>query len=58
MFATAFLDGLKPQVQTSIIDHAAEIARPTLYRDGAWYADYVRLRISAYKTTGERIARK
>ena len=32
-----------------IIDEAAEELRPTLYQDGSWYADYVRLRCKALR---------
>jgi trans-aconitate methyltransferase len=32
-----------------VLERAAEMARPTLWHDGAWWADYRRLRFSALK---------
>ena len=31
------------------LDEAEKIAKPDLYKDGKWFADYVRLRVIAYK---------
>jgi trans-aconitate methyltransferase len=36
-------------VPQSVLDRAAEIARPALWRDGSWWADYRRLRFRAVK---------
>jgi trans-aconitate methyltransferase len=36
-------------VPQSVLDRAAEIARPVLWRDGSWWADYRRLRFRAVK---------
>ncbi|MGH8823218.1 MAG: class I SAM-dependent methyltransferase [Jiangellaceae bacterium] len=45
MFAGAALSG----VPREVLDRAAEIARPALWRRGAWWADYRRLRFRAVK---------
>jgi trans-aconitate methyltransferase len=45
MFAGDALLDLPPEV----LDRAVEIARPALWRDGAWWADYRRLRFRAVK---------
>jgi trans-aconitate methyltransferase len=45
MFAGEVIDDL-PQ---AVLDRAAEIARPALWRDGDWWADYRRLRFRAVK---------
>ena len=45
MFAGAALTDVPPDV----LDRAAEIARPDLWRDDAWWADYRRLRFRAVK---------
>lgn len=38
-------------VPTEVVDRAVQIARPTLWRDGAWWADYRRLRFRAVKVS-------
>jgi trans-aconitate methyltransferase len=38
-------------VPTEVVDRAVETARPTLWRDGAWWADYRRLRFRAVKVS-------
>jgi trans-aconitate methyltransferase len=38
-------------VPTEVVDRAVEIARPTLWSDGAWWADYRRLRFRAVKVS-------
>ena len=38
-------------VPTEVVDRAVLIARPTLWRDGAWWADYRRLRFRAVKVS-------
>jgi trans-aconitate methyltransferase len=45
MFAGAALTDVPPDV----LDRAADIARPNLWRDDAWWADYRRLRFRAVK---------
>ena len=38
-------------VPAQVVDRAVEIARPALWRDGAWWADYRRLRFRAVKVS-------
>lgn len=38
-------------VPAEVVDRAVEIARPALWRDGAWWADYRRLRFRAVKVS-------
>ncbi len=38
-----------PEHREAIKSRAVEALRPVLYKDGKWYADYVRLRMKAYK---------
>lgn len=45
MFAGTVLGDVPP----AVLDRAAEIARPALWRRGAWWADYRRLRFCAEK---------
>lgn len=45
MFASDALDGLP----TEVLTRTNEIARPKLWHDGAWWADYRRLRFRAVK---------
>lgn len=45
MFARETLGNAPP----SVLERATEIARPVLWRDGAWWADYRRLRFRAVK---------
>ncbi len=49
MFASFFFKHLPAATTEKIIDRAVESLRPTHYRDGSWYADYVRLRMRAVK---------
>jgi trans-aconitate methyltransferase len=45
MFAGSAVADVPP----AVLERAAEIARPQLWRDGAWWADYRRLRFRAVK---------
>jgi trans-aconitate methyltransferase len=47
MFAGSLLDRVPPADREGFFRRVGEIARPTLYRDGTWFADYCRLRIVA-----------
>lgn len=49
MFDTAPFDGVDPALAGQIIGEAAEALRPTLWHDGAWYVDYVRIRFKLRK---------
>lgn len=49
MFGSQFFVGLSEDQITLILDKTQELVRSTNYKNGFWYADYVRLRISAIK---------
>ncbi|KAA2241930.1 methyltransferase domain-containing protein [Chitinophaga agrisoli] len=49
MFGDHFFENIPPEHRTSILQQAQESLRPTHFRDGKWYADYVRLRVAAVK---------
>jgi trans-aconitate methyltransferase len=49
MFGDFFFEGIHQEQKQAILDDAVEILRPERYRDGIWYADYMRLRGSAEK---------
>ena len=49
MFASRFLEGLSNAQQTQVIQAIEHDLKPTLYRDGKWWADYRRIRIVARK---------
>lgn len=49
-FAGHFLGGFEPGERSVVVDEVREAVRPVLQRaDGAWHADYVRLRFVARK---------
>jgi trans-aconitate methyltransferase len=50
MFVGGLLDRISPDDREGFFRHVEDVARPTLYRDGQWFADYRRLRIVARKT--------
>lgn len=49
MFNILPFQGLEKVVQEQIIQCAVDELRPTLFKEGNWYADYVRIRIKAVK---------
>lgn len=49
MFRGELLDRIPPDRLDSSLSEIEEAARPPLYRDGAWHADYVRLRVEAHR---------
>jgi trans-aconitate methyltransferase len=49
MFIKKPFEGIPERESEQIIDEVVEDLRPCLYQDGAWYADYVRLRCKALK---------
>jgi hypothetical protein len=49
MFAGDYLAGLPPDRREDFLHRAEEQARPALYRDGTWFADYRRLRVVALR---------
>jgi trans-aconitate methyltransferase len=48
-FATHLLRGIEGPAREAFFSRVEEILRPTMYRDGAWLADYRRLRFVAIK---------
>lgn len=49
MFASRLLEKLSSQQQTEVIQAIEHQLKPTLYRDGRWWADYRRIRVVAIK---------
>lgn len=49
MFAATFFQGVPGEAYMPIIEQVESRLRPTLFRDGAWYADYRRLRVVAIR---------
>ena len=49
MFANRFLERLSAEQQNQVIQAIEHRLKPTLYRDGQWWADYRRIRIVAVK---------
>ncbi len=50
MFVGGLLDRVDPDRRESFFRAVEDYARPTLYRDGQWFADYRRLRVVARRT--------
>lgn len=51
LFAGRFFEDVPAERQAEIVRLLEERLRPQLFRDGAWYADYRRLRVVAVKRT-------
>ncbi len=51
MFATQALERTPPQERELILHDAQESLRDTLWHNGQWYADYVRIRITAVRVS-------
>ena len=49
MFGATLLDAVSPEKRDAVIDAACAHARADLFRDGAWSADYRRLRVVAQR---------
>jgi hypothetical protein len=49
MFGSFFFKHISKTQAEKVIKRIVEDLRPTQYRDGQWYADYVRLRVKAVK---------
>jgi len=47
MFAGPYFEGIPPEERTALVNAIEDRLRPDLYRDGAWWADYRRLRVEA-----------
>jgi hypothetical protein len=50
MFGDHWLSRVPSEQHDDFFGRVEDIARPTLYRDTVWYADYRRLRVVAAKT--------
>ena len=50
MFANQLLAELSTEQQIQVIQLVERQLKPTLYRDGKWWADYRRIRVLATKT--------
>ena len=48
-FCAYYLDDLSAEDREAVVRDAQERARPALFRDGQWFADYRRLRFVAVK---------
>jgi trans-aconitate 2-methyltransferase len=49
MFAGSAIDAVGPQRREAFLARVEELARPTLFRDDGWFADYRRLRVVALR---------
>ena len=49
MFGDYFFENIPADERLSILQQTQEALRPACFRNGKWYADYVRLRIAAVK---------
>ncbi len=49
MFGRAVLDAIPAERREAFLTAVEEAARPELYRDGGWFADYRRLRVTAVR---------
>ena len=58
MFVTLPFEGHSDRQRAEIIREAVEDCRPSLFANGKWYVDYVRIRIKAIRVTGPLEAAK
>ena len=49
MFVTSAFNGVAARDKEQIVQRAAELCRPLLFKNGVWYVDYVRLLMKAVK---------
>jgi trans-aconitate methyltransferase len=49
MFGAAMLSEVPPSLRGQVVELAAKRLAPHMFRDGRWYADYRRLRVTALK---------
>jgi len=49
MFASSYIENLDKEVVNEILHETENRLRPTNFKNGNWYADYVRLRVVAYR---------
>ncbi len=50
MFAGVWFEGIPPKARGALVAEVESRLRPGLFREGAWWADYRRLRITAIKS--------
>ena len=55
MYLTTIMSSLPETLREPFFQRVEDRLRPTLYRDGTWYIDYVRLRIVAVKDNPTRL---
>jgi trans-aconitate methyltransferase len=53
VFARDFLAQLSAEERERVVERCADHARPTLFHDGRWVVDYVRLRVVAERIAGD-----
>ena len=51
MFGQHWLTQIPPDQHERFLEQFEEIARPQLYRDSVWYADYRRIRVLSVKVS-------
>jgi trans-aconitate methyltransferase len=49
LFGAGVLAGLEPSQRAALVEQTVAIARPQLWQDGSWWADYRRLRVLAVR---------
>jgi trans-aconitate methyltransferase len=52
MFGSHLLQLIPEPQRDAVVSRSEELMRPDLFRDGAWHADYRRLRVAAYRPEG------
>jgi trans-aconitate methyltransferase len=52
LFGAGALAGLEPSQRAALVAETVAIARPLLWQDGSWWADYRRLRVLAVRPAG------
>ncbi|RAV14408.1 methyltransferase domain-containing protein [Paenibacillus contaminans] len=58
MFASVFFAGMDEAEKLAAYERIKRIAKPILFRDGQWIADYWRLRVAAIAPAGDREERE
>jgi hypothetical protein len=52
LFGAGALAALDPSQRAALVAETVTLARPLLWQDGSWWADYRRLRVLAVRTAG------
>lgn len=53
MFGSSFFKGIDANIINDILNKVQDILKPVLFKNGNWYADYKRLRVTAIKQNVE-----